>query len=132
MRRFKGVQWDGVCARTYVPESTEFTQGFDVQTEMPFWEGLEASRGEAEESAPGRSAARVRGVVGKERLFLKVHEGSGELNESLIKAPVFIGALEPEVFEDVVRFVELGLVETEKKRAVFPGKEGVLGHFCGG
>jgi hypothetical protein len=41
-----------------------------------------------------------------------MHEGAGDLDESLEVEPVFIAAFEPELLQHIVRFVVVATVET--------------------
>ena len=93
---------------------------------------MQALRRKREKPAPGGDTARVRGVLREEGLFLKVHEGAGELDEGLVKAAIFIGAPQPKMFEHIVGFIKLGTVETEEKRPVFSGKRSRVGAVIGG
>jgi hypothetical protein len=91
---------------------------------MPGWENRKAPRCECKKPAARSRTAGVGGVVGKKCLFLEVNKGSGQLDEGLIKTPVFIRTPQPEMFEDIVRLIEALLVKTEEKSPVFSWKLG--------
>ena len=114
-----------------LPESAQRTKRFHVDAQVPFRVGAHPRGREREQSATGSRPARVRGVVGVLSLLLKMDEGSGQLDECLIETPVRIGAPEPEMLEDVVGLVILGLIKAEEKRPVLSGKLQMLGFFVG-
>lgn len=59
------------------------------------------------------------GMVRESRVLLEVNECSGELDECLVKATIGVVAAKPEVFEDIVRFVKLTMIEAVKECAIF-------------
>jgi hypothetical protein len=53
-------------------------------------------------------------MVGAEMLLAQVNEAAGELDEALVKQLVPVLALEPEMFEHVVRLVVFATIETNE------------------
>ncbi len=66
----------------------------------------------------------MRGVVGEEMMFLKMHKGPGKLNEALIKAAVRVVALEPQMLQNIVRFIVLPAIKAEEKGPVLDWMRG--------
>jgi putative hemolysin len=63
----------------------------------------------------------MRGVPGKEKLLLKMHECPGQLNQRLIKTAVGIGTLQPQMLEHIVGFVVGASVEEGDESSIFRG-----------
>jgi len=98
----------------------------DIEVEVARGVGREVLRAEVEEADGGTQAAAVLWVERVEVLLLQVDEGAGDLDEAFVKKGVFVPALEPEVFEDVVGLVILAGVEAGEKAGVV-GIEGGRG-----
>ena len=83
----------------------------DIEPEVARGEGREVFCAELEKPDGGAQAASVLGVERVVILLLQMDEGSGDLNEPFVEKRVAVAALEPEVFEDIVRLVVLGGIE---------------------
>ena len=58
-------------------------------------------------------------VAGLQTVLLKVHESAGELDQSFVKVPGrSLSQWQPQIFEDVVSFVEEAAVEIVEIRKV--------------
>ena len=95
----------------------------DIEPEVPGCEGREVFCAKAEEADSGAEAGGVLRVMRVEVLLLQMDEGSGDLDEPFVKERVAVAALEPEVFEDIVRLVVLAGIEAgEVARVVRVGR----------
>jgi hypothetical protein len=56
----------------------------------------------------------VFGMLRPQELLAKVHKGSGDLDEALVKETIVVGALQPEMLQHIVGFVILARVEARK------------------
>jgi hypothetical protein len=90
----------------------------DIQVQVARGEGGEVFRAELEEADGGAETAAVFGVERVEVLLLQVDEGAGDLDEAFVKERVSIAALEPEMFEDIVRLVVLARIEAGEEAGV--------------
>jgi hypothetical protein len=100
------------------PVGAYFHDAFEVQREVALRVGAQAC-GREREKPPGRGESPgMGGVPGKEAVLLEVYEGSGKLNQALIKAPVGVVALQPQVFQNIMGLVIFSAVETREKSSV--------------
>ena len=106
--RIAGVVGGGDFLREF--RAPEAERG-DIEVQMARGEGREVLRAEEEEAHGGAEAASVLRVERVVVLLLQMDEGSGDLDETFVKERVRVVALEPEVFEDIVRLVILGRIE---------------------
>ncbi len=54
----------------------------------------------------------IGGMLRSGELFFQMHEGTRDLDEAFKIKVVFVAAFQPEVLEDIVRFVVVAPVET--------------------
>ena len=95
----------------------------DIKPKVPRSERHEVFCAELEKAHGGAEPRGVLRVVRVEMVLLQMDEGSGDLDEPFVKERVPVAALEPEVFEDIVRLVVLGRIEAgEVARVVRVGR----------
>ena len=95
------------------PLAAEAERG-DIEVLVTRGESREVFRAEAEKSHRRVQTAAVLWVVRVEMLLLQVDKRAGDLDQPLVKERVAVAALEPEVFEDVVRLVVAARVEARE------------------
>lgn len=92
--------------------------GIHIEPEVSRGEGGEVPCGKIEESCGGCQAAAVGRVVRVFALFAQMHEGSGELDESLVETRIGPGLFEPKVLQHIVRLVIVASVEAREKARI--------------
>ena len=96
----------------------EGDEGCDVEAMMRGGKGRDVFYAEREEARGGAEAASIFGVIGPEMLFLQMNEGTGDLDEAFEEGVVGAFRAQPELFEDIVRFVVFAAIEAGEKARV--------------
>ena len=88
-----------------------FQDATNFKAKMNLRISSEAFGGEREKASCWGEATLVGRMFWKLGMFLKVHKAACKLNQSLVKAPVSIRTLEPEMLQDVMSLVEVARVK---------------------
>lgn len=88
------------------------TQRGDIELHVrgPKW--VEVLQGEMEEAHSRAKTAAVLRMIRTQKLFLEVHKRAGDLDQSFEEKVIFVAPLQPEMLENIVRFVILPRIET--------------------
>ena len=92
--------------------------GFDIEPQVRRREGRNVAQGEREEAGCRAQTLSVFGVPRPLVLLLEVNKGARELDQPFIKSIISIARLQPEMLENVVRFIVFGAVEAGEPAGV--------------
>ena len=90
----------------------------DIEQKMRRLIGLEILQREMKEAHGGAEPATVLGMIGSQKLLLQMHKRASCLDQAFEKEMVFVLVLQPEMLENVVRFVILPRIEAAKEALV--------------
>jgi hypothetical protein len=89
-RRFVRLQWAPALLGPCFPELAYAQNRHHIEPHVKRAKPAKAGGGQIQKPAPGREPPHMDGVLRKKRLFIKVHKRTGQLDESLVEAPVLI------------------------------------------
>ena len=96
----------------FSPIRAEFAHGLDVKAHVSRAEWRNVFDSQREQSRRGMETPSIGGMPRSGDLFFQMHEGTRDLDEAFKIKVVFVAAFQPEVLEDIVRFVVVAPVET--------------------
>ena len=101
----------------------------DIKREMGWLKRFEIGHAEMKEAHRRPKTPAVLGMIRSEKLFLQMDKRAGDLDQPFEETVILIAALQPEMFENIVRFVITLLIETAKVTQVMriePGLSSLL------
>jgi hypothetical protein len=96
----------------FSPNRAELAHGYDVKAHVSRSEGRNIFDSQSKEPRSWMESSPIGRVVWSGVLFFQMDKGAGDLDEAFKKKVVFVPAFQPEVLEDIVRFVVVAPVET--------------------
>ena len=121
MRRMGRMPWIApeIARDDFIGEmAAQCAKTYDIEQKVRGLIRLEILHREMKEPHSGAEPAAVLGMIGPQKLFLQMHKRAGCLDQAFEKEMVVVALLQPEMLENIVRFVILARIEAAKEALI--------------